>query len=107
MPRLKAVLFVGVVSILVGFSTPALAQDPPTQQAEEAAPEPANVAGEWVLTVDVQEAVLTLEQEGTFLTGTLNGEQGVMEGRRRGRGQRARFLGLFGRIFAHLLRQGR
>lgn len=94
MPRLKVVLLLGIVTFLVGFSAPAFAQEPPIQHAEEAAPEPANVAGEWVLTVDVQEAVLTLEQEGTFLTGTLNGEQGVMEGRRRGRGQRARVLGL-------------
>ncbi len=79
MPRLKVVLLLGIVTFLVGFSAPAFAQEPPIQHAEEAAPEPANVAGEWVLTVDVQEAVLTLEQEGTFLTGTLNGEQGVME----------------------------
>ena len=79
MPRLKVLLLVGIVTLLVGFSAPAFAQEPPTQQAEEAAPEPANVAGEWFLTVDVQEAVLTLEQEGAFLTGTVNGEQGLME----------------------------
>ena len=79
MPRLKLVLLVGVVAILVGFSTPAFAQNPRTQQAEEAAPEPANVAGEWVLTMEVTEAVLTLEQEGAFLVGMLSGEQGSLE----------------------------
>ena len=79
MPRLKPVLLVGVVAILVGFSTPAFAQDPPTQQAEEAAPEPANVAGEWVLTMEVTEAVLTLEQEGAFLVGMLSSDQGTLE----------------------------
>ena len=79
MPRLKVLILVGIVAFLVGISAPAFAQEPPTQQAEEAAPAPANVVGEWFLTVDVQEAVLTLEQEGAFLTGTLDGEQGMIE----------------------------
>ena len=79
MLRLKVLLLLGVVALLVGVSTPAFAQDPPTQQAEEAAPEPANVAGEWVITMDVTEAVLTLEQEGAVLTGMLSSDQGSLE----------------------------
>ena len=79
MPRLKVLLLVGIVALLIGFSTPAFAQEPPTQQAEEAAPEPAYVAGEWVVTLDTIEAVLTLEQEGAFLTGMLSSEQGSLE----------------------------
>ncbi len=79
MLRLRVLLLLGVVALLVGVSTPAFAQDPPTQQAEEAAPEPANVAGEWVITMDVTEAVLTLEQEGAVLTGMLSSDQGSLE----------------------------
>ncbi len=79
MLRLRVLLLLGVVALLVGVSTPAFAQDPPTQQAEEAAPEPANVAGEWVITMDVTEAVLTLEQEGAVLTGMLSNYQGSLE----------------------------
>ena len=79
MLRLRVLLLLGVVALLVGVSTPAFAQDTPTQQAEEAAPEPANVAGEWVITMDVTEAVLTLEQEGAVLTGTLSNDQGSLE----------------------------
>ena len=79
MLRLRVLLLLGVVALLVGVSTPAFAQDPPTQQAEEAAPEPANVAGEWVITMDVTEAVLTLEQEGAVLSGMLSSDQGSLE----------------------------
>ena len=79
MLRLRVLLLVGVVALLVGMSTPAFAQDPPTQQAEEAAPEPANFAGEWVLTMETTEAVLTLEQEGAVLTGMLSSAQGSLE----------------------------
>ena len=79
MLRLRVLLLLGVVALLVGVSTPAFAHDPATQQAEEAAPEPANVAGEWVITMDVTEAVLTLEQEGAVLTGMLSNYQGSLE----------------------------
>ena len=79
MPRLKVLLLAGIVALLIGFSAPAFAQEPPAQQAEEAAPEPANVAGEWVLTMEVTEAILTLEQEGAVLVGMLSGDQGSLE----------------------------
>ena len=49
-----------VVVVLFAFSTPAFAQDP----QQEETPEPVNVAGEWVMTMDVMEATLTLTQEG-------------------------------------------
>ena len=98
MPRLKVLLLVGIVALLAGISAPAFAQEPPIQQAEEEAPEPANVAGEWFLTVDVQEAVLTLEQEGAFLTGTLSGEQGVIEVEGEVEGNELVFWGYLGEL---------
>ena len=78
MPRPKYFLVVGIVAVVFAFATPAFAQEPPAQQAEET-PEPANVAGEWVITMDTMEAVLNLTQEGLVLAGTISSDQGTLD----------------------------
>lgn len=85
MPHPKHLLLVAVVVVLFAFSTPAFAQDP----QQEETPEPVNVAGEWVMTMDVMEQAfipalrskmtLTLTQEGAVLLGSMVNDQGTLD----------------------------
>ena len=76
MPRPRSFFLPAAALVVALYVAPAHAQEP-TQQEE--APPPVNVAGEWTITIETQDATVLLEQEGAALTGTLSSPQGSLD----------------------------